>query len=191
MEFTPGFYDAFKFSMRYEVGPNFDIEDPEVVQGCCDTRDQRRKVGYVNIPEDRGGETKFGIAKNANADLDIRRLTLNDAMTVYYRRYWSPLNSGAFPDIIGINLFDAGINHGIYQAAKFLQRAVGTDADGIIGPVTTALVLKMNPMEVCESILNARAALFKALAAKHPSQRKFLRGWLNRVSSLHNYIDSL
>ena len=32
--------------------------------------------GYVNDPDDPGGETKYGIAKKSNPDVDIK--TLND-----------------------------------------------------------------------------------------------------------------
>jgi len=191
MEFSPAFIDAFKFSMRYEVGPFFDMNDPEVVQGLCATRTQRRKVGYVNIPEDRGGETKFGVAKNANPDLNIRLLTLEQAMEVYYDRYWMPVRAGAFPEIIGINLFDAAVNHGVRQAAKFLQRSVGTEPDGLIGNITIGATLEIEPIVVCERILDARSRLFNALANKYASQRKFLRGWMARVSSLREYIDSI
>ena len=31
--------------------------------------------GYVNDPDDPGGETKFGIAKKFNPDVDIKNLT--------------------------------------------------------------------------------------------------------------------
>ena len=30
--------------------------------------------GYVNDPDDPGGETKYGIAKNSNPDVDIKDL---------------------------------------------------------------------------------------------------------------------
>ena len=38
--------------------------------------------GYVNDPYDKGGETKFGIAKRWYPDIDIKNLTKSDALYV-------------------------------------------------------------------------------------------------------------
>jgi len=35
---------------------------------------------------------------------------------------------------------DAGVNHGVRRAAKWLQRAAGVEEDGIVGPRTLAAV---------------------------------------------------
>src|SRR6185312_16903801 len=44
--------------------------------------------GYSNDPRDPGGETKFGISKNAYPNLDIASLTLEQAQQIYLRDYW-------------------------------------------------------------------------------------------------------
>ena len=40
--------------------------------------------GYVNNPNDKGGETKYGISKRAYPNLDIKNLTLKKAEEIYY-----------------------------------------------------------------------------------------------------------
>ena len=40
--------------------------------------------GYVNDPDDPGGETKYGIAKKSNPDVDIANLTIEEAKKIYY-----------------------------------------------------------------------------------------------------------
>ena len=44
--------------------------------------------GYVNDPDDPGGETNFGIAKRSHPDVDIANLTKEDAKIIYYQDYW-------------------------------------------------------------------------------------------------------
>jgi lysozyme family protein len=47
--------------------------------------------GYVNNPADPGGETKYGISKRAYPNIDIAKLTLDQALNIYYNAYWQPL----------------------------------------------------------------------------------------------------
>ena len=44
--------------------------------------------GYVNDPDDLGGETNFGIAKRFYPDVDIKNLTKDEASDIYRRDYW-------------------------------------------------------------------------------------------------------
>lgn len=92
--------------------------------------------GYVNDVRDPGGETKYGISKRAYPNVNIRELTLDQAKEIYRRDYWDRLHLDELPDAIRYDLFDAAVNSGVSAAAKFLQRAAGTTADGVIGKMT-------------------------------------------------------
>ena len=188
MEFSPSFVSAFKFSMRYEVGPKFVFEDPDTQAGLCTTKVQKGKTGYVCVEGDLGGETKFGIAKNANPDLDIKSLTLKQAMEVYYNRYWKPLGCENFDENLALMLFDAGVNHGIGWAAKCLQKAVGTTPDGQIGNITIGKTKTFKSAELCDIILKSREDLFRSIVSRKPNQAKFLKGWLNRIVAIKAYL---
>lgn len=190
MQFSTSFISAFKFSMQYEVGPNFKFDDPETQAGKCESKIQKSKTGYVCIAEDAGGETKFGIAKNFNPDLDIKALTLEQAMEVYYNRYWLPLACDSFDTNVAICVFDAGVNHGINAGAKMLQRAVGAAPDGQIGKVTIAATKTFKSAEICDKILKLREDLFRSIVSRKPEQVKFLKGWLARIASIKAYIGS-
>ena len=50
----------------------------------------KHEGGYVNDPDDSGGETNFGISKRAFPDLDIKNLTKEDAVKIYHDKYWKP-----------------------------------------------------------------------------------------------------
>ncbi len=187
MEYTKAFLDAFKFTMRYEVGPKFNMDDPDVISGKCGDPASQKKTGYTCIAEDAGGETKFGIAKNANPDVDIKGMNLATVLEIYYKRYWTPLSLDSFDQVVAINLFDAAVNHGVGQAAKWLQRAVNTTPDGKIGPVTVKTAQSVDPLTLAEQILKARENLFNTIVKNKPSQAKFLKGWLNRLNDIKSY----
>jgi lysozyme family protein len=93
--------------------------------------------------------------------------------------------------------FDACVNTGVTQAAKFLQRTVGTRDDGLIGPLTLGalrLVLAREaPGALAERLARQRIAFYRELAKRDPEQQVFLQGWLNRVEVLvsqHQQIKS-
>ena len=190
MDFSPSFVSAFKFTMRYEVGPNFNFDDPDTQSGKCSSKVEQGKTGYSCIAEDAGGETKFGIAKNANPDVDIKSLTLREAMTIYYNRYWVPLGCDNYDFPLAVNVFDAGVNHGTGGAAKMLQRAVNVTADGQVGKQTINATKTFNSLEICDKILKSREDLFRSIVSRKPEQAKFLKGWLSRIASIKAYIAS-
>ena len=66
--------------------------------------------GYVNHPEDPGGETKFGISKRAYPSLNIKDLTVNEAKEIYKRDYWDHFPMDDLPDGVAFSLFDFAVN---------------------------------------------------------------------------------
>lgn len=187
MNFTPEFLDAFNHSMLYEVGPWWNPKDPEVIAGAYATKDQRRKIGYVNIPQDRGGLTKYGVAKNANPTVDVQNLTLDGAMQIYFDRYWLTSKSDKIPYPVQIMHYDAAVNHGPGRAAKMLQEAVGAVPDGAIGPVTMAKVAATDRAVLLKALNDIRVARFKSIVQRDASQQMFLKGWLRRASEVYEY----
>lgn len=192
MDFTPEFEAAFHHAMIYEVGAFWDPSDPEVISGACETAAQRKKVGYVNIPEDTGGLTKYGVAQNPNPSVDVQNLDLKGAMEVYFKNYWLPSKCNLITIPIKIFHFDAAVNHGVGRAAKFLQQAVGVVVDGAIGPVTLAAVNKQEPAELIKKLSTARSDFYHSIVQNKPSQAKFLKGWLRRNNEVTQYsLESL
>jgi len=94
--------------------------------------------GYVFNPADPGGETKWGISKRSYPNLDIKNLTVEDAKRIYWRDYWLRCGCEDLPRGLAFDVFDAAVNSGANQAARWLQTALGVRADGVIGPDTKA-----------------------------------------------------
>ena len=187
MQFSKSFLYAFNHSMQFEIGPWWNPNDPEVIAGLCETREQRKKVGYVNIPQDRGGLTKYGIAKNANPQVNVQNLDLSQAMQVYFNSYWLPSKCELIPYPIQIMHFDAAVNHGVKTACKMLQESVGAVPDGVIGQVTLGKISQTNPRAIIDNLNNIRVARFNRIVQRDASQQMFLRGWLNRAAAVHKY----
>ena len=184
MGYSQYFVSAFNEVMKFEIGAFFDPSDPDVILGSLVTNAQRKNVGYVNIPADRGGETKYGIARNSHPDVNVRTLDLNGAMEIYYDEYWLLGNCDKLKNPIFLIHFDGCVNHGIGRSNKFLQQAVGVNADGQIGPMTIGAIEKADPREVINNISQIRTNFYNSIVQRNPSQKIFLAGWLRRISEV-------
>jgi lysozyme family protein len=183
-DFTDDFLNAFNHAMKYEVGGWWNPEDQSVQEGCIDDKVSCRKVGYVNDPEDAGGETKYGVAKNGNPDVDITTLNLAGAMDIYNERYWGAGHNDKLPGAVAIIHFDGCVNHGIGRANKFLQTAADVTADGVIGDGTLAAIANKTQEELINGIADQREAFYHSIVANKPTQAKFLAGWLARIADV-------
>jgi lysozyme family protein len=134
--------------------------------------------GYVNHPDDPGGETKYGISKRAYPGEDIARLTLERAKQIYLRDYWGPAGCDALPDAAKFQVFDMAVNSGVATAVKTVQRAVGVNADGKLGPVTLQAIQSM-PAPRLVARFNGHRLAFMAQLNTWPS---FSRGWALRIA---------
>lgn len=70
------------------------------------------------------------------------------------------------------------MNHGVSQAAKWLQAAVGAAQDGSIGPLTLNAVAKANSAALAMLYLSARLFFYPKLS----TWPTFGKGWANRVA---------
>jgi len=184
MSYTQAFEDAVNHAMLYEVGGSWDLDAPGTREGLIDTEEHRKNCGYVNDPDDAGGETKYGVAKNANPDVDISNLDWEGAKAIYYDHYWLAGHCDLLNSRVAVLHFDGCVNHGIGRANTFLQKAVGVDADGVIGKITIAAVNADDPFYLCNLICDQRAKFYQDIVNAKPSQAKYLRGWLRRINEM-------
>lgn len=153
--------------------------------------------GYSNHPSDRGGATYKGIIQRVYDKYrkdkklpanDVRDISEEEIADIYYTRYWIRAKCHLMPsNKIAIAVFDTAVNMGPKRAAKFLQRASGAVADGIIGPLTLEALGKTDPDLLCRDFFELREGFYRRLA-KRPGQDVFLSGWLRRLSALRDYV---
>lgn len=184
--FSEAFEEAVNHAMLYEVGGHWRLT-PEVEEGLINTKAQRKAVGYVDDPYDNGGETKFGVARNANPDLDITNLTWEEAKEVYHRRYWLNGSCDKLPARVAVLHFDGCVNHGVGRANKFLQRALEVGDDGVIGPRTIRAAHEADEIDICTAICDQREQFYRRIVNNNPSQGRFLNGWLRRINEMRQF----
>lgn len=134
--------------------------------------------GYVNHPQDPGGETNFGITKRSYPAEDIRGMTLERAKAIYLRDFWDRAGCGYVPASAAFDLFDMAVNSGVKPAIMAMQRAIGADADGVIGPKTLMLLNYVDPLRFRMRFNGHRLQLMSSL----PTWPAFGRGWANRIA---------
>lgn len=90
---------------------------------------------------------------------------------------WSPL-----VEIVA----DIGWGSGTMTGIKMLQRQIGTDPDGRIGPQTAEaldLYLEQTPIEdACRAMVQARCDFYISISQPGTKNAQFRKGWLNRAN---------
>ena len=119
----------------------------------------KNEGGYVNDPDDPGGETNFGISKRYHPDEDIKNLTKERAHEIYQIEYFSKLPQ-VDNEEFQYHIYDHGVNAGVSRSLKLYNQAIKTD-----NPVKTMKTLRQ---DYYRSIASGKLA-------------KFLKGWLKRT----------
>jgi lysozyme family protein len=147
--------------------------------------------GYVNDPDDLGSETKFGISKRWYPNEDIKNLTLGRAKDIYWHDFWKLLHLPAvINEEIAKEIFEQSVNLGRQQATEHTQRALNMvtagqrlEIDGMFGPKTLAVLNGCSYEQAWLRVMNGlQFVKYLNIIEGNPSQQKFFRGWLKRIT---------
>lgn len=139
--------------------------------------------GYVNNPDDPGGETNWGISKRSYPELDIKNLTRDQAIAIYNIDFWMKARCSSLPDSVAYQALDFAVNSGPVPAIMALQRAAGAIPDGFVGPVTMARIVAMSPHDlVCRYL--AERLEYMTNAKNWPNAG---RSWARRIAKNLRY----
>lgn len=143
--------------------------------------------GWSDHPADPGGATMRGITlavyrryRPGATKWELRAISNNELETIYRDGYWKPIKGDDLPVGIDLATFDFGVNSGVSRASKYLQRAVGVDADGKIGNVTIAALRSANGKEVIQRLCGQRLSFVRALS----TFKTFGKGWSRRIADV-------
>ena len=143
----------------------------------------------INVEGDRGGRTYAGISEGAHPDwpgwiaIEAGRAPTQDEVREFYReRYWNRITGDDIESAeVAEVLMSSAVLSGVGRAVKMAQMVVDAAVDGSMGPKTMAAINATDP-----ELFEARFALmrinrYRKIANADRSQRRFLRGWMNRV----------
>lgn len=158
------------------------------------------RTGYVDHPDDPGGETNYGItkavARSYGYEGPMREIPYKTVLEIYRRQYWNEIRGDEIPDQeIAEELFDTGVNCGVGVAKPFLQRTLNVlnkkgvlwpdlVVDGVVGPKTvTVLVtaLKSAPyyrLCILRALDSLQCVRYIELAEEKEKFETFMAGWL-------------
>lgn len=170
--------------------------------GHTDSETDPAHWGNGDDPDDSGGRTSRGITQREyNAYCAIAGLPQGDVYEapnpviddIYHKAYWMPYGP-VLPPGIDYVFADECVNAGPGEAAYLLQEGLiklgfnlgPTGADRHIGMLTSAAVIKAKPTELIKAMSVVRVAIYKNIEARIPRDKKFDRGWMNRVTYCEN-----
>ena len=138
---------------------------------------------YSNNPSDPGGATRYGVtqavARFNGYQGDMKDFPIEQAKAIYKKQYWDSIGIVNLPPEVQFTVFDGAVNSGPVQSAKWLQRAVGTDPDGVIGHATIAACKLLPPSVVVARYNGHRLQFMTGLK----TWTVFGNGWARRIAS--------
>ena len=150
----------------------------------CMARLLHHEGGYVDHPDDPGGETNLGVTRAVYEqyagrqvmDGEMEGLTHDDVYPIYKENYWDRVRGDDLPSGVDWAVFDFCVNSGVSRSAKALQRIVGVEQDGGIGPMTLQAVASIEPVDIVDQMHYMREGFYRSLSTFDT----FGRGWLRR-----------
>lgn len=146
--------------------------------------------GKVDHPKDPGGRTNQGVTQRTyNAYRTGQSLPRRDVFlmadqerdAIYKLQYWDAIQGDKLPVGVDYVLFDGAVNSGAGQSIKWLQRALGVKADGVIGQMTLAAVDAHPDYDrLIGDIIERRFTFLAALK----TWNTFGKGWTSRLRSV-------
>jgi len=147
--------------------------------------------GFSNHPADPGGATNRGVTQRTFAAWlrsrgqtvrSVKHITDDEVRAIYRQQYWNAIRGDDLPRGIDYAVFDYAVNSGPAQAAKDLQRIVGSRVDGVIGSQTLMAVNGFGANVLIDKYCDKRLAFLKSLK----TWKTFGKGWSNRVAGVRS-----
>lgn len=170
---------------------------------------RRWEGGYVNHPNDPGGETNKGITLRTFKSLAnmfgyspkdyelFRRMPEELHKKISREAFWNPVAKLIKEDCITIFIVDyiwGSGSSGVKRVQRFLNKEFGAniEVDGIFGQSTaTALnkaIKKIGSKALFRELMAIRRKHLLVDLMKNPKLRVFYRGWKNRLDDVEKVI---
>ncbi len=139
-----------------------------------------------DVPGDNWGLTKWGLDQYSHSTLDIKNLTMQNALDIYYAA-WLSQKCNLLPTPIAECVHDTFESGG--HPIQWLQAILGVTVDGILGPLTVEAANAAPGKPTALAFLERRDAYFNELADSVSHDAQFRVGWLNRNKNLRKFLE--
>ena len=153
--------------------------------------------GWSDDSDDLGGETMMGITYKTYKLYckrkgypqptieQLKSLSMEQFTDILKTMYWDVCRADEIVNQSVANaVVDWGWNSGTATAVKEVQRILGVKDDGVIGNITLAAINSWSPLPLFGQIKQARIAYIEYICNARPANKKFYRGWMNRIDSI-------
>lgn len=133
--------------------------------------------GYVNDPVDRGGKTNKGVTQNTYdgyrrkknlSTQDVRMISDDEIREIYYEFYKGSGADKIDNPQMALMVFDVAVGSGISRAKSMFKESGGD-------------IKKFEQL---------RREFYDKIVQRDPSQRKFIKGWNNRVTNAMTFASA-
>lgn len=117
----------------------------------------------------------------------------------YWKFYFSPFNGDMMPKRLAMEMYDTSVNLGVSKAVMFLQSTLNILSgdnyteivvDGKYGVITDTTLYKCLSKEKEENLVKCidiqQGMHYINIVQSNPTQKRFIRGWLERVFNKFN-----
>ena len=152
--------------------------------------------GFANDPADRGGATNKGVtiatfeayckAKSLPRPSveRLKRMTDAEWLDILKTMFWDKWQADKIKSQKLANiLVDWVWGSGVY-GIKIPQRILGVKQDGIVGDETLKALNAQDPDKLFQAIYEARKKYLNDITILRPANKRFLKGWLNRLEDI-------
>ena len=157
----------------------------------------RWEGGYINDQADLGKQTNKGVTlstyrsvfgKNKTVS-DLKKITDEQWEFIFKKFYWDKWKADDIKDQNVANILVDWLWCSGSYGIKIPQRVLGVSVDGIVGSKTIAAINARDGRELFDTIKQERKYYIDRICQTRPQNKKFKKGWLNRINSLDYETD--
>lgn len=149
--------------------------------------------GYACVKGDRGSHTNMGITIGTYRQVfgqertveDLKTITDVEWMHIYKTLFWDKwradeIRSQSIANLLVDWVWNSGARYGV----RIPQSVLRVEIDGVVGPKTIAAINDYpDEKALFRKLWQARKDFYERIG-KNGTQKKFLKGWLNRLDGI-------
>ena len=116
----------------------------------------------------------------------LKNLSDEDATTIMKKHYWDRWKADQIKDQRVANTLVDWLWCSGAWGIKIPQKILGLKVDGIVGEKTITAVNNA-PANFLQALYKERQEFLERIAKTNPTQKRFLKGWMNRINDLKKW----